>query len=63
MLADEHTNFIDEKTGKICLVKCPKCMRENYAMSVLAGICAWCGFDANVSEKQSNEDDSINIAD
>lgn len=28
---------------KICLVKCPNCERENYALSVASGQCAWCG--------------------
>ena len=40
-----------EANGKTYLVRCPKCKRENYAMSVSSGICAWCGYDAN-GEKQ-----------
>lgn len=36
-----------EADGKTYLVRCPKCKRENYAMSVSSGICAWCGYDAN----------------
>lgn len=36
-----------EANGKTYLVRCPKCKRENYAMSVSSGICAWCGYDAN----------------
>ena len=40
-----------EANGKTYLVRCPKCKRENYAMSVSSGICAWCGYDAN-EEKQ-----------
>ncbi len=33
--------------NKIGLITCPKCDLENYAMAVSAGICAFCGFDAN----------------
>ena len=40
-----------EANGKTYLVRCPKCKRENYVMSVSSGICAWCGYDAN-EEKQ-----------
>ena len=40
-----------EANGKTCLVRCPKCKRENYAMAVSSGICAWCGYNAN-EEKQ-----------
>jgi len=33
--------------GRIFMTRCPKCHRENYAPAVSAGICAWCGYDAN----------------
>ena len=42
----EHPNF-KGKDGRIFLVRCPKCKRENWAMAVAGGACAWCGFDAN----------------
>ena len=32
------------------LVRCPKCKKENYALMVSSGICAWCGYDANEEE-------------
>jgi len=32
---------------KIALERCPDCGRENYAMAVLSGVCAWCGWDIN----------------
>lgn len=38
-------NFIHN--GKVYLVRCPNCDKENYAMAVSSGVCAWCGFDAN----------------
>ena len=34
------------KEGKIYMVRCPKCNRENYALSVSSGKCAWCGYVA-----------------
>lgn len=33
--------------GRIGLIRCPACGKENYAMAVTSGKCAWCGFDAN----------------
>ncbi len=40
-----------EANGKTYLVRCPKCKRENYAMSVSSGICAWCGYNANEEKR------------
>lgn len=34
----------------IGLIRCPKCETENYALSVSAGVCAFCGFDVNEQE-------------
>lgn len=34
-------------TGPVRLLRCPECNRENYAMAVHSGICAWCNWDAN----------------
>ncbi len=36
------------------LVRCPKCKKENYALQVSSGICAWCGYDANKEENENN---------
>lgn len=33
--------------GQIYLERCPKCGRENYALRVATGVCAWCGYSAN----------------
>ena len=33
--------------NNVYLVRCPKCNKENYALCVADGICAWCGYDAN----------------
>ncbi len=59
LLADKHQNFKNEH-GRICLVRCPKCKRENYAMNVMSGICTWCGFDAN-ADKEEQSDDKRNL--
>lgn len=34
----------------IALIRCPSCGKENYAMAVTSGKCAWCGFDANTKQ-------------
>ena len=36
-----------ESDGKIYMVRCVKCDRENYAMAVSSGKCAWCGYQSN----------------
>lgn len=41
----KEPNFISK--GKVYLVRCPKCERENYALNVSTGFCTWCGFDGN----------------
>lgn len=33
--------------GKLGLVRCFDCGKENYAPAVSSGVCAWCGFDCN----------------
>lgn len=38
-------NFV--VNGKTYLVRCPKCGKENHAVRVSSGICAWCGYNAN----------------
>ena len=32
---------------KILLIRCPKCHRENWALEVISGRCAWCGYNAH----------------
>lgn len=39
--------YQSKKTKKIHIVRCPKCDRENYAIAVNTGICAWCTYDPN----------------
>jgi NAD-dependent SIR2 family protein deacetylase len=35
-----------ESNGKIYMAYCVKCDRENYALVVSSGQCAWCGYQA-----------------
>lgn len=39
--------FIGHDDKAIGLTKCPMCGKENYAMSVIDGVCAWCGFSVH----------------
>ena len=36
--------------GKYYMIRCPRCLRENYAMNVAHGECAWCGHKGSVKE-------------
>lgn len=40
----------------IYLVRCFECGKDNYAMAVASGCCAWCGFDANATDIKENKD-------
>mgnify|MGYP006296100235 CR=1 FL=1 len=39
--------YVFTEEGKTCLVRCPECEKENYALNVPSGMCTWCGYDAN----------------
>lgn len=39
---DQPPNF--REAGKLYLVRCRVCDRENYAPAVASGQCAWCGW-------------------
>lgn len=39
--------FKSKKTGRICIMRCPKCRKENYALAISTGSCAFCHFDPN----------------
>ena len=41
------SGYRSKKDGKICILKCPACKKENYAMAVSSGQCCWCGFTAD----------------
>ncbi len=38
--------------GRVCMLRCFMCGRENYAMAVSTGGCAWCGYQANAREAE-----------
>lgn len=40
-------SFQSKEGGSWYLVRCHQCGKENYAMAVATGICAWCGYDDN----------------
>lgn len=45
-----------ESEGKVYLVRCPKCKKENWAPNVASGVCAWCGYDANRKEEDDRKE-------
>ena len=38
--------YVFKTSGVLYLVRCPKCEKENYALAVADGQCAWCGYVA-----------------
>ena len=55
-------NFISFKgidyyplSGEIHLLRCPQCNRENYILNISAGVCTWCGYNANKDENLKQE--------
>jgi len=48
--------YVDD-CGFYCMEKCFNCGRENWALAVATGRCAWCGYDANPEEEEDNEKD------
>lgn len=34
------------KDGGLFMERCPKCGKENWALAVASGQCAWCGYEA-----------------
>ena len=46
-VAEDRGYAFKTDTGQWFLLRCPKCHKENWAMSVSSGVCAWCGFDMN----------------
>ncbi len=43
----QHVGFSSLNSDEIRLEKCFKCSRNNYALSIMSGVCCWCGWDAN----------------
>lgn len=44
--------YYAEDDGQVCMIYCPSCDRENYAIVVATGKCAWCPFDPNTDAKE-----------
>ena len=44
-----------DEDGTICMIRCFRCGRENYAVAVPTGKCAFCGHDANKEKKDEAE--------
>ena len=38
------------KDGKLRMIRCFECGKDNYMPAVESGCCAWCGHDANESK-------------
>lgn len=51
---DAWPNYRDED-GKLCIVSCPECGRENYALTVSTGRCCWCGWKEQDETKTKKE--------
>lgn len=47
--------YVYQSNDKLYLVRCPDCGRENYAMAVSSGACAWCGYKALASDVRAEE--------
>ena len=39
--------YQSKKDDRLHVTRCPMCGRENYALMVAHGFCAFCGFDPN----------------
>lgn len=37
--------------GRLCMIRCFECGRENYGLAVATGCCAKCGHDANAEKE------------
>jgi hypothetical protein len=49
---EKGTGYEDRSTKLICMIKCFKCGKENYAISISSGFCCWCGYNPN-EEKET----------
>ena len=48
-IQDKHPNFRN-KEGKLYLVRCFKCNKENYSIAVASGKCIWCGYEDKLND-------------
>lgn len=47
--------------GTILLLRCPNCDRENWALAVADGVCAWCGYSALSNPEIKKKYDSLKL--
>lgn len=47
-----RTGAYQADDGTICMVRCPACGTENYAIAVATGKCAWCPFNPEVDAEE-----------
>lgn len=45
--------------GRVCMVRCFECGKENYASSVATGICAWCGYSPNKDQDKPKTKETL----
>lgn len=48
--------YQSKENGSIGLLRCPECNRENYAMAVATGCCAFCEFTVHDNVEKDNND-------
>lgn len=51
----EGFGYIIKDTGFICIIRCPQCCNENYALNITTGTCSSCGWDANELQKAKRD--------
>lgn len=51
------SGYQGKSDGRLHVMRCPECSKENYALTVAQGPCAWCGFNPNetVDEQTSTQ--------
>ena len=53
----KFVGYKGRKSGRLGLIRCPACDRENWAMAVSGGICAWCGYNLNDEGRMKKDKD------
>lgn len=51
--SENGVEWLDD--GRILLIRCPKCPRENWAPAVVSGQCVWCGHKVEPIKNKSNQ--------
>jgi len=48
--------YVFKEDGKLYLVRCPKCEKENYLPAVASGQCCWCEYIAGDNDIKMEKD-------